>query len=131
MMKTILFLVTGIVFSVAISNCKGQQKPAQERYVPAERPADPAKWVGGPFENADFFYVGMPENIPSSDTSMGWQEPGQKILVKGTMYQKDGKTPAPGILLYYYRTNANGFYASRKDLDPQVARHGYLRGWVL
>jgi protocatechuate 3,4-dioxygenase beta subunit len=42
-----------------------------------------------------------------------------------------GKPLHPASSFIFYQTDTEGYYASRKDLDPQVARHGYLRGWVL
>lgn len=86
--------------------------------------------VGGPFENGEFMYLGMPENIKSMDTSAGWAQNGQKILITGTIYKLNGKTPAPGVILYYYHTDINGVYAGKPGLDPRVVRHGYIRGWV-
>lgn len=86
--------------------------------------------IGGPFENRDFFYIGIPENINSVDTSAGWHQNGQKLLIKGTIFKKDGKTPASNIILYYYHTDIHGIYANKKGLDERVVRHGYIRGWV-
>lgn len=86
--------------------------------------------VGGPFENSDFMYIGMPDNINSVDTSAGWTQEGQKLLISGTMYQLDGKTPALDVILYYYRTDINGLYANAPELDDRVRRHGNIRGWV-
>ncbi len=88
------------------------------------------KKVGGPFENREFFYFGMPENINAIDTSPGWAQEGQKLLVTGTVYRKDGKTPAPDVIVYYYHTDVSGHYAVQDGLDPRVNRHGYIRGWV-
>jgi protocatechuate 3,4-dioxygenase, beta subunit len=86
--------------------------------------------VGGPFENGEFMYIGMPKNINPIDTSAGWTQNGQKLLVTGTIYKTDGKTPAPNVVLYYYHTDINGVYANKDGLDPKVVRHGYIRGWV-
>jgi len=86
--------------------------------------------VGGPFENGEFMYIGMPENINLVDTSGGWTQKGQKLLITGTIYKIDGKTPAPNVILYYYHTDINGVYAGKQGLDPRVLRHGYIRGWV-
>lgn len=86
--------------------------------------------VGGPFENREFMYIGMPENIGSVDTSAGWTQQGQKLLITGTIYKLDGKTPAHGVILYYYHTDVNGVYANKRGLDPRVVKHGYIRGWV-
>ena len=86
--------------------------------------------VGGPFENGEFDLIGLQAIISSIDTSPGWDQPGQKLLVRGILYREDGKTPAPGILLYYYHTDIHGYYPSNEELDPGVVRHGYIRGWV-
>lgn len=86
--------------------------------------------VGGPFENGEFMYIGMPEHIKPFDTSAGWTQKGQKLLITGTIYKIDGKTPAPDVILYYYHTNIHGVYADKPGLDRRVLRHGYIRGWV-
>ena len=90
----------------------------------------PSGVVGGPFENAEFMYIGMPEEILAVDTSAGWEQDGQKLLIRGTIYKSDGKTPAPDVILYYYHTDIHGLYADRESLDRRVVRHGYIRGWV-
>ncbi len=86
--------------------------------------------VGGPFENGEFMYIGMPKNIKPIDTSLGWSQKGKKLLITGTIYKLDGKTPAPSVILYYYHTDINGVYANIQGLDSRVVRHGYIRGWV-
>ncbi len=107
-----------------LTNCKGQQGNGNKSN------SDTNQRVGGPFENNELFYIGMPEKIAPSDSSAGWHQPGQKMLITGTIFKNDGKTPAPGVILYYYHTDINGLYASRTGLDKRVARHGYIRGWV-
>lgn len=86
--------------------------------------------VGGPFENAELMYIGMPKKIASSDTTLGWFPEGQKLIITGTILKPDGVTPAPNVILYYYHTDTKGYYANHPDLDQRAARHGYLRGWV-
>jgi protocatechuate 3,4-dioxygenase beta subunit len=72
----------------------------------------------------------MPADIDAIDTSAGWGLPAPKLLLTGTVYKRDGKTPAPGVILYYYQTDHTGVYANKPGLDRRVARHGYIRGWV-
>jgi protocatechuate 3,4-dioxygenase, beta subunit len=86
--------------------------------------------VGGPFENSEFMYIGMPDHMNSTDTSAGWNQQGQRLLITGTIFKRDGITPAPGIIVYYYHTDVHGDYANRGGLDRRVIRHGYIRGWV-
>lgn len=94
------------------------------------------KKVGGAFENNEFIYSGIPENINSTDTSLGWEQGGQKILLTGTVYMLDGKTPAKDVLLYYYHTNTEGRYIHKPEekisMPPndKGQTHGHLRGWV-
>lgn len=56
-------------------------------------------------------------------------EAGERLIVEGTVYRPDG-TPAPGVLLYAYQTNAGGVYAKRGNETGNGRRHGYLRGWL-
>jgi protocatechuate 3,4-dioxygenase beta subunit len=55
------------------------------------------------------------------------KDAGEPLLISGTVYEKDGKTPAPNILIYAYHTNAKGFYGRGKGEHP----HGKHHGWML
>ncbi len=123
MYKKAYFLFLVAVTSFLLS-CKGQTTSNSQNRT------EKNGVVGGPFENGEFLYIGMPENIKSIDTSAGWLQNGQKLLITGTIYKLDGKTPAPNVILYYYHTDVNGVYAGKQGLDPRVVRHGYIRGWV-
>ncbi|MGH6786736.1 MAG: hypothetical protein ACREBO_07885 [Novosphingobium sp.] len=57
-------------------------------------------------------------------------EPGEPLRVTGTVYQADGSTPAPGVVIYAYQTNAQGLYADGSNASEWSRRHGRLRGWV-
>ncbi|WP_245706093.1 intradiol ring-cleavage dioxygenase [Catalinimonas alkaloidigena] len=75
-------------------------------------------------------YIAPPDQIDAVDTSAGWWEAGQKLLVTGTVYQPDGRTPAPNVLLYYWQTDHRGYYAPSDDMPTSTARHGHIRGWL-
>jgi protocatechuate 3,4-dioxygenase beta subunit len=66
---------------------------------------------------------------PSWKTKMvGDDEPGEPLLLYGTIFQPDGVTPARGITLYVYHTDARGYYTNqRASAGPQKPR---LRGWM-
>jgi protocatechuate 3,4-dioxygenase beta subunit len=81
-------------------------------------------------EDCNLMFVGMPKQITSIDTSDGWTTEGQKLIVNGTIYHADTKTPAANVILYYYHTDESGYYAPRKDMPVGAHRHGHLRGWV-
>ena len=70
---------------------------------------------------------------PGSGTDTSWSitlvgpnEPGQALIVSGTFYQGDGKTPAPGVRLYVYHTDASGRYNDGKG----GTREPRIRGWL-
>ncbi|MFN0275929.1 MAG: hypothetical protein ACKVPJ_09305 [Chitinophagales bacterium] len=124
-------LYSAILFAIVSCNGQVQNKNSSTSEI------DSAKTkVGGQFENNEFTYYGMPENISPVDTSPGWHISGEKLLLTGTIYEHDGKTPAPGVLLYYYQTNTEGRYLhkpeEKRSMPPNELgqTHGYIRGWV-
>lgn len=88
------------------------------------------------FDNSMPFYYKMPIKLSATDTSAAFKEKGQKILLTGTVYQIDGKTPASNVILYYYQTNTKGIYATKESEERNMPKnklghtHGYIRGWV-
>src|SRR5215203_5577615 len=36
---------------------------------------------------------------------------GQRTIIRGTVYQSDGKTPAANVLMYFYQTDHAGRYS--------------------
>lgn len=117
------YIISVFLTSLLLS-CNGQKTYESEKSL------DKKGNVGGPFENGEYMYRGMPKNINSVDTSAGWTQNGQKVLITGTIYNYDGKTPAPNVILYYYHTDINGLYTHKKGQYPSIERHGYIRGWV-
>lgn len=118
----------GLIFAFCsfAASCNGQTKQ--------NSPVN--KTVGGAFENSEFTYYGIPKNVSAADTSPAWNHGGQKILLTGVVYQPDGKTPAPDVLLYYYQTNTEGRYLHKPEESRSMPpnnlgqTHGYIRGWV-
>ncbi|MDC7995670.1 dioxygenase family protein [Altibacter sp. HG106] len=88
------------------------------------------------FDTHPPFYYKMPEGLTAIDTSAGWKEAGQKIVLTGIVYKADGITPAADVLLYYYHTNPQGVYEVKPEEPLNMPKnelgqtHGYLRGWV-
>lgn len=119
-----------IIFFASMSiltSCNGQIKTDKKQI---EVKTDKAKLVGGGCDGCELMYVGMPKNIKSIDTSAGWTEKGQKLLITGTVYKLGGKIPAPNVIIYYWQTDNNGYYSPKEGMDEQAKRHGHIRGWV-
>ncbi|MGH9789937.1 MAG: hypothetical protein ACRD5W_01895 [Candidatus Acidiferrales bacterium] len=53
-------------------------------------------------------------------------EPGVALVVSGAIYGPDGSTPARGVRLFLYHTDAQGYYSYPRD-NPRDSR---IRGWV-
>ena len=64
------------------------------------------------------------------DTLPGFNDPGPQILISGTVYMPDGKTPAKDVIIYVYHTDQGGIYPKKGDETGWARRHGYLRGWM-
>lgn len=52
----------------------------------------------------------------------------EPMIISGTVYEADGKTPAPDILIYFYHTDTEGYYGRGAAGEP---KHGHFRGWLL
>ncbi len=86
--------------------------------------------VGGPCQECEGIYEGMPKALSWMTVIADSAEPGEPLEISGTIYKKDGKTPAREIILYVYHTNAKGFYEASKNQTGTSRHHGHLRGWV-
>ena len=111
-----------------LTGCSGQTKnsnPNQQTNTPSIN-----KLVGGGCDGCELMYIDIPTNISSVDTSAGWAEKGQKLLVTGTVFKHDGKTPVPNVIIYYWQTDHNGYYLPKQGLNEKAKRHGHIRGWI-
>ncbi len=87
------------------------------------------KLVGGGCDGCDLIYDGMPQQLKSETVLGGSGEPGEPMEISGTIFKLDGKTPAEGVILYVYHTNAKGLYEPAAD-QTEARKHGKLRGWM-
>jgi protocatechuate 3,4-dioxygenase, beta subunit len=88
---------------------------------------DTTKVVGGGCDGCELMFEGMPRELSWRTTVVAEKEAGTPLVVRGVIYQKDGKTPASGVILYVYQTDATGRYTPA-DGQAQGKRHGRLRG---
>jgi protocatechuate 3,4-dioxygenase, beta subunit len=123
-----IFLLCGIVMLQLLTSCKGQPKP-NNLNEQVSKP-DTNGIVGGGCDGCEIMYVGIPATLNSSDTSAGWTEKGQKLLVTGTVYNLDGRTPAQNVIVYYWQTDNDGLYSPIQGMNEKAKPHGHIRGWI-
>jgi protocatechuate 3,4-dioxygenase, beta subunit len=115
-----------VLLTSLLLSCKGQTKTN----TPVQNKNNTKKLVGGGCDGCEIMFIGMPAKLSSVDTSAGWAEKGQPLLVTGKVYKIDGKTPAPNVIIYYWQTDNNGYYSPKPGMDEKARRHGHIRGWV-
>ncbi len=111
-------VLSGFLFLLAGCDTEGQRRNRS-----SER-------VGGPCEGCEAVYEGMPKNLGWQTVIADSSEPGELLEITGTIFKKDGKTPAKDIILYVYHTNAKGYYKPSEEQTGWSRHHGHLRGWV-
>ena len=88
------------------------------------------KVVGGGCEGCEAIFESGERRLTAVDTLPDFNEAGQKLEISGTIYQRDGKTPAKDVILYVYHTDQTGQYPRKGNEKGWGTRHGYIRGWI-
>ena len=70
--------------------------------------------------------IDVPDNVSWKTAFPVTSDDGEQIVISGTIYQSDGKTVAPNVLVYFYHTDKFGIYG--REGQP---KHGRYRGWML
>lgn len=117
-MKFSLFVLSSLIFLVTSFSCNGQS----DRAITKE--------VGGPCEGCEALLEYGDKKLNSVDTLPLFAETEPKLKISGTVYHKDGKTPAKDVILYIHHTNREGRYQTKGDEKGWARRHGFIRGWV-
>lgn len=79
--------------------------------------------LGGPCQGCEFVFQGMPD-APGPDSRIAPpHEPGEPLVLEGTVRRLDGSLAA-GVIVYAYHTDEAGVYPKDSTF------HGRLRGWA-
>lgn len=68
-----------------------------------------------------------PANISETARLAPEDEPGERLVIAGTVYQSDGKTPYTGLVLYLYQTDASGVYNKTDNSWMRPRLHGWVK----
>ncbi len=70
--------------------------------------------------------IEVPANVTWKTAFDVKPDDGERMIITGTVYKPEGKTPAPNTLIYFYHTDKFGIYG--REGQP---KHGRFRGWML
>lgn len=127
------FLKRASLFAVALPaglliNCV---PPARTQPAPGVGSrAEAGRRIGGYCEVCEGMYDGMPAELNWETRIADASEPGEPMEASGRIYQPDGRTPAPGVILYAYHTDERGIYPPVQGATGEGRRQGRLRAWV-
>jgi len=118
-----------IFIGVAIFSCAQNDTHAQNEKT---KNNGTQQLAGGRCEGCEAIYENtIPfEAMNEIDTLPIFNEDGPKLVVSGIVYKSDGKTPAPGVIIYIYHTNQQGKYRVTGNETGWAKRHGSIRGWM-
>lgn len=85
--------------------------------------------VGGPCEGCEAL-LEWEGGLNHVDTIPGFEEFSPQLLVTGTVFEPDGRTPADDVIVYLYHTDTSGVYRPGKNPEGWESHHGQHRGWV-
>lgn len=117
-MKSLLSIIGLTICSLACSQPSGTSQTSTSRTV------------GGDCEDCEALLEYGHKPLTATDTLPDYHETGPKLVVQGIIYKKDGKTPAPDVILYIYHTDQKGIYPTKGSETGWDKRHGYIRGWI-
>jgi protocatechuate 3,4-dioxygenase beta subunit len=121
-----ILIVLGIVGAASCARAEsGAESPAESSAARSREPV-----VGLPCEGCEAVFVGMLATLAAQARIAPVGEPGEPLVIRGTVFTAAGR-PAAGVIVYAYQTDARGLYPPEPGASgrPSV-RHGRLRGWA-
>jgi protocatechuate 3,4-dioxygenase beta subunit len=101
---------------------------------PADNPLNTSslKPIGGRCEDCEAIleYESRSKSLTWVDTLPDFNDAGPKLEITGTIFKRDGKTPAANVILYIYHTDQSGEYPKKEGAKGSASQHGYIRGWI-
>lgn len=114
-----LFILTILIFSFSSCHTQTQSETSNK-----------SKIVGGSCEGCEAVYEFGDKQLFAIDTLPEFENTQPQLKFSGTVFQIDGKTPAPNVIIYIYHTDRKGIYPTKGNETGWAKRHGFIRGWV-
>ncbi len=74
-------------------------------------------------------FLNMPAKLTSTMRIAQEEEAGEELIISGTFFRSDGRTPYPDVILYAYHTDSTGHYSKNGSETGVQKWHGRLHGW--
>ena len=119
------FIRNGLVTAAALPlllNCKGHALAGDDTASVLARLRKNAQGRGTEGTGA----IEVPDNVSWRTAFPIAKDDGEPMIISGTVFKADGKTPEPNTLIYFYHTDKFGIYG--REGQP---KHGRFRGWML
>ena len=82
-----------------------------------------------PDADIECYFINMPETLESTMIIPSEGETAEELIITGTIFKADGKTPYQNVILYAYHTDSKGYYSKRGNETGIQKWHGKLHGW--
>jgi protocatechuate 3,4-dioxygenase beta subunit len=82
-----------------------------------------------PDVNIECYFINMPESLENTMTIPTTGESADELIISGTIFKADGKTPYQNVILYAYHTDSRGYYSKSGNETGIQKWHGKLHGW--
>ena len=84
-----------------------------------------------PDVNIGCYFINMPETLESTMIIPSEGETAEELIITGTIFKVDGKTPYQNVILYAYHTDSKGYYSKSGNETGVQKWHGNLHGWCI
>jgi len=99
------------------------------RHLAAQEPFDslPASvWQNARRNGLIMIHRPTPSHLSRRTQIAANDEPGDPLIVAGQVFAPDGLVPAPGVTVYAYNTDAQGYYGeNQKEYPPRI--YGWMK----
>jgi protocatechuate 3,4-dioxygenase beta subunit len=86
----------------------------------------PGAWKNARRNGLVMIHPNPPANPSRSTQIAADTEPGERLIVSGQVFAPDGQTPAAGVTVYAYNTDAEGYYGiNHAEYPPR--RYGWMK----
>lgn len=82
-----------------------------------------------PDANINCSFIHMPASLTNVMEIARQNETGERMVIFGTIFKSDGKTPYSNVILYAYQTDQKGYYSKSGNEQGAQKWHGRLHGW--